>query len=143
MRLRDAGRLLHRVRHDDDGVAVLELVHQFLDARGGDRIERGTRLVHENDLRLDRNRTRDAEALLLAAGEPGSRIVEAVLHLVPQARLPKTVLDHLVEIGFGAGQTVNARSIGDIVVIDLGNGLGFWNTMPTRARSSTTSTSAE
>src|SRR5687768_9005069 len=63
----DAGRLLHVVGHDDDRVPVLDLLHQLLDARGRDRVERRARLVHEDHLGLDGERAGDAEALLLTA----------------------------------------------------------------------------
>ena len=65
----DADRLLHVVRHDHDRVVLLELVDQLLDLRGGDGVERRGRLVHQQHLGLDGERARDAQALLLAAGE--------------------------------------------------------------------------
>ncbi len=65
----DARRLLHVVGDDDDRVVLVELVDQLLDVRGGDRIERRGRLVHQQHLGLDGERARDAEALLLAARE--------------------------------------------------------------------------
>src|SRR5438034_1597001 len=37
--LRDAGGLVHVVGDEDDGVALAELHHEFLDAKGGDRVE--------------------------------------------------------------------------------------------------------
>src|SRR5215813_7312198 len=46
----DAGGLLHRVGHDDDRVLLLELVDQLLDLGGGDGIEGGRRLVHQEYL---------------------------------------------------------------------------------------------
>ena len=42
---------------------------QLLDLRGGDRVERRGRLVHQQHLGLDGERARDAQALLLAARE--------------------------------------------------------------------------
>src|SRR4051812_4686983 len=51
--LRNARRLLHRVRDDDDRVTLPQLLHEVLDARGGDRVERAARLVHEDDLGID------------------------------------------------------------------------------------------
>ena len=96
--VRDARGLLHVVRDDHDRVLALELVDQVLDARRRDRIERRGRLVHEDHVRLDRERARDAEALLLAAGEPEGVVREAVLHLVPERGLPERALDPLVEV---------------------------------------------
>src|ERR1041385_1006930 len=61
--------LLHVVGHDDDRIGVSKLVDELLDARRRDGIERGTRLVHEENLRFERNGTRNAQPLLLAAGE--------------------------------------------------------------------------
>src|SRR3954451_18247174 len=59
--------LLHVVGHDDDRVVLLEFADQVLDRERRDRVQRGGRLVHEQDLRLDRARAGDAQALLLAA----------------------------------------------------------------------------
>src|SRR3954470_23450659 len=84
--LRDARRLLHVVRDDDDRVALLELGDELLDAQRGDRVKRRARLVHKDHLGLDGDRARDAEALLLAAREPDARLVQAVLDLAPEAR---------------------------------------------------------
>src|SRR5215468_5216760 len=47
--LRHARGLLHRVRDDDDRIALAQLFHEILDARGRDGVERGARLVHEDD----------------------------------------------------------------------------------------------
>src|SRR6266516_1601383 len=82
----DARGLLHVVRDDHDRVVALQLVHQLLDLLRGDRVEGRGGLVEEQDLRLDRDRTRDAEALLLAARERERAPLEAVLHLVPERR---------------------------------------------------------
>src|SRR5262245_27502715 len=62
----DARGLLHVVRHDRDRVGLLEREQQLLDLGGRDRIERGAGLVEQQHLGLDRERARDAEALLLA-----------------------------------------------------------------------------
>jgi hypothetical protein len=50
-----------------------QFVHQLLDLRGGDRVERRARLVHQDHLGIDRDRARDAQALLLAAGQAETR----------------------------------------------------------------------
>ena len=68
-------------------IVLPQFVDQFFDARGGDRIERRARLVHEDDFGRDGDRAGDAEPLLLTAGETGARLVETILHLVPQAGL--------------------------------------------------------
>ena len=66
-------RLLHVVRHDDDRVLRLDLLHQILDASGGDRVERRARLVHQDHVGLDGDGPGDAEPLLLAAGQAERR----------------------------------------------------------------------
>src|SRR6185437_14292293 len=59
--------LLQIMRDDHDSIRLLELLDQFLDLECGDRVERGAWLIHQDNLWLDRQRARDAEALLLAA----------------------------------------------------------------------------
>src|SRR5215472_476021 len=52
----DPGGLLHVVRDDDDRVFRLDRVHQVLDGRRRDRVERRAGLVHEDHVRLDGER---------------------------------------------------------------------------------------
>ena len=73
----DPGGLLHVVGDDHDRVLGLELVDQVLDRRGRDRVEGRARLVHQQHLRLDRDRAGDAEPLLLAAGEAHAGLARA------------------------------------------------------------------
>src|SRR5713101_4289282 len=89
--------LLHVVGDDHDRVVLLELVDQFLDLGGRDRIERRARLIEQDDLRLDGDRTRDAEPLLLAAGEAQAVGGELVLHLVPERGTAQRGLDPSVQ----------------------------------------------
>ena len=113
--VRDARRLLHVVRHDDDRVVRLELVDQLLDALRGDRIERRRRLVHQQDLRLDGQRAGDAQPLLLAAGERQRRGVQPVLDLVPERRRLQARLDPAAQLGARARSAVDAQAVGDVV----------------------------
>src|SRR6266545_6119396 len=76
--VRYARRLLHVVGDDDDGVARLQLEHQLLDARGGDRVEGRAGLVHQQHVGLDGDRARDAEALLLPAGQAERALVQPI-----------------------------------------------------------------
>src|SRR3954454_19964319 len=71
--------LLHVVGHDHDRVVLLELGDEVLDGQRRDRVERRGGLVHEQDLGLDRRGAGDAQALLLAAGEAGAGLAQAVL----------------------------------------------------------------
>ena len=82
----DARGLLHVVGDDHERVVALQLVHQVLDRGGRDRVERGGRLVEQDHLGLDGERARDAEALLLAAGERERAALQPVLDLVPERR---------------------------------------------------------
>src|SRR5919201_781848 len=108
----DARRLLHVVRDDDDRVVALELVHQLLDPLCRDRVERGRRLVEEQHLGLDRDGTRDAEPLLLAARERQRAVLQPVLDLVPERGAMQRLLDPLVEILL---EPQYARRPGDVV----------------------------
>ena len=118
--LRYARRLLHRVRDDDDRVVLPQLVDQFLDLGGGDRVERRARLVHQDDFRRNGDRARDAQALLLAAGQAGAGLRQPVLDLVPQRRLLQAGLDDLIELRLARRQSVDARAVGDVLVDRLG-----------------------
>ena len=96
--IRDARRLLHVVRDDDDRIRALQLVDQLLDALRGDRVERRRRLVHQQDLRLDRQRAGDAQPLLLAARERQRRLVQPILDLVPDRGRLEALLDAAVQL---------------------------------------------
>jgi len=116
----DACCLLHVVRDDRDRVLALERVDEVLDPGRGDRVERGCGLVHQDHVRFDRQRTRDAEALLLAAGESERVVLEPILHLVPERRVLEHTLDALVEVLL---HPEHARPEGDVVVDRLGEGV--------------------
>ena len=81
--LRNTGRLLHRVGHDDDAVVLLQLVDKLLDPRGRDRIEGRGWLVHQDHFGADGNRPGDAEALLLAARQSRTGLTEPILDFFP------------------------------------------------------------
>src|SRR5690606_20347358 len=114
--LADARRLLHRMGDDDDGVVLAQFVDQLFDDRRRDGIERRAGLVHQDYFGTDGNGAGDAEALLLATGKAGARLVEPVLYLVPQTGATQRGLHDLVEIGAAAGDAVNAWSVGDVFV---------------------------
>src|SRR5512134_1108137 len=78
--VRHARRLLHVVRDDQDGNALLEVVHQLLDRGRGNRVERRSRLVEQQQLGIRRERPRDAQPLLLPAGEVVRGLLQAILH---------------------------------------------------------------
>ena len=66
-----AGGLLHVVRDDRHGAAILQLEHQLFDLRGGHRIERRARLIEQQHLR-DPPPER-ARCTAAAAGRPKER----------------------------------------------------------------------
>ena len=70
---------------------------QFLDFHRRDRIERGSRLVHEQHFRFHRHRARDAKALLLPAGKAHPGLVQVVLHFVPERGHAEGFLEAFVE----------------------------------------------
>src|ERR1043166_1308538 len=61
-RVRDAFGLLQVVGHDGDRVLFLEILHQLFDFGRGDRIERGTGLVHEKNFGFGGDGAGDAQA---------------------------------------------------------------------------------
>src|SRR5262245_1213024 len=76
--------LLHVVGDDEDGKIALQLLDQIFDFAGGDRIERGTRLIEQQHVGLPGDGTGDAQPLLLATGEAQGAFVQPRMHLVPQ-----------------------------------------------------------
>ena len=66
--VRNASGLFHVVGHDDDGEVVAELQNQLFNLGSSDGIKCAARLIHQNDLRANRDGASDAETLLLTAG---------------------------------------------------------------------------
>ena len=100
---------------DDDGVAVLEGGDEFLDLEGGEGVEGGAGLVHEQDFGAVGDGAGDAEALLLAAGKAEGAVVEAVFHLVPKRGVNEGALDGFIELTFAVAAR-NAEAEDDIFV---------------------------
>ena len=108
------------MRDDDERVFPLQLVHQVLDRLGRDRVECRRGLVEQHDVRLDRDRARDAEALLLPAREAERRTLQAVLDLVPDRRAAERLLDPVVEVVL---HPEDPQAVGDVVVDRLREGV--------------------
>ena len=100
---------------DDDREILLQLQGEVLDLRGGNRVQCGGRLIHEQDIRLDGQCTGDAETLLLSAGKTERGLSETILQLIPDGRLAKRGLDDLIELLLVA-DTVRTWTIGHIVI---------------------------
>jgi hypothetical protein len=82
-RVRDAFGLLQIVGDDCDGVLLFQLGHQLFDPARRYRIERRARLVHQQHRRLGGDGARDAQPLLLSAGERKRAGSKFVLDFVP------------------------------------------------------------
>src|SRR5690606_30934670 len=113
--------LLHVVRDDDNRVVLLQLGDQVLDRQRGDRVQRRTRLVHEQHAGLHGDGPGDAQALLLPTGQACPWPVKAVLDLLPQVRPAQGPLHDLV--GFGLAEPPVVELVpGDDVVVDRHGG---------------------
>ena len=76
---------------------------------------RAERLVHQQHLWLDRDRARDAKALLLAARQAQAALVQLVLDLVPQGGTTQRLLDAGVHLALGTA-FVQADAESDVVI---------------------------
>jgi hypothetical protein len=100
-------------------------VDQLLDLGGGDRIERGAGLVHQDDLGIDGDRPGDAQPLLLPARQGGAAFGEPVLDLLPKPRPLQRLLDDRVELLPPRRQPVDPGAVGDVLVDRLGERVGL------------------
>ena len=116
--------LLHAVGDDHDREVFFQLEDEVFDSRGRDRIQRRARLIHQEDFRFIDDGPRDAQPLLLAAGQTKRGIVQPVLHLVPQGRSAKTELDGLIQLEAVSDPT-DAQRINDILVDGFGERIRF------------------
>ena len=99
--------------NDDDAELALEFVDAFLDALRGDGVEGAGGFVHEQDFRFHGKGAGDAQALLLAAGEPERRRVQAVLHLFEDGGAAEAFL-HLVGDERFVALAVDAQAVGHV-----------------------------
>jgi len=128
------------VRYDDDRKSLLERINELLDFCCGDRVERGTRFIHQDDVGLRCDCAGDTQTLLLPAGKTKRALVQAIFDFVPESRACQAILNGLI---YDAPVTNprNPKSVSYILVDRLRKGLDFWKTIPTRFRSVITSTS--
>src|SRR5579862_2714857 len=119
----DARRLLHIVRHDNDGATVLKLEDEILDLCRGDGVERGARFVEQQNFRIYRQGAGDAQTLLLAAGESIGRLMQLVLDLFPQRGAAQALFHRFPQRGAAAG-TVDPQAIRDVLENRLGERIG-------------------
>ena len=121
----DAGRLLHVVGDDDNGVLFLEPGDEILHRGRGNGIQGRTGFVHQDHLGLEGDGPGDAEPLLLAAGEPGAGLIQPVADLLPETGLFQRILDNPVQFAPAPGQAMDPGAIGNIVIDGLGKRVGF------------------
>ena len=95
--------------------SLFQLTDQFFHFCRRDWIERGTRLVHQDDLRFDGKRARDAKPLLLAAGKSVAADVEPIFHFIPKRGGAQTFLDRFIDPR-ALCDAGDAQTVGDVVV---------------------------
>jgi hypothetical protein len=136
--MRQAVRLSQVVGHDDDGVARGQEPEEALDCLGGDGIERGRRLIEQEHLRPDRERPRQHNNCCWppekANGESPRRSFTASQRPTWPSRssaITSSCLRLASRWAFTPATTLSR--------IDIGNGLGRWNIIPTSRRSTSRS----
>ena len=85
------------MRQDQRGAARHQPVERLLDHRLVLGIDRGQRLVEDQDRRVAQQRAGDRQALALAAGQPGAALADHGLVAVRQR------LDEVVRVGGARG----------------------------------------
>src|SRR6267142_1657541 len=121
----DARGLLHVVRDDDDSVVLLQFDHQLFDLGRRNGVQRGSRLIHEQDLGLDGQGARDAETLLFPAGEHHGTFLKAILDDIPKRGVPQGLFHALDKDGVVLHEAVDAHAEGDVVKDGLGKRIGL------------------
>ena len=120
-----AGRLLHGMRDDDDGIQRPQLIDQLLDLGGGDGVQRRAGFIHEDDFRIHGDGAGDAQPLLLTAGQAGARLGQPILDLFPEPGATQGFLHDLFQISLGVRQSMNAGAIGDVLEDAFREGVGL------------------
>src|SRR5262249_31027062 len=77
-----------------------------------DGVERGARLIEQENFGFDGEAASDAETLLLATGEFIGGLVKMVFHFVPECGVTKALFDHF---GDGPLGSVDAGAVSDVV----------------------------
>jgi len=111
------------VGDDDDRVAVFQDVDQLFDLPGGDGVEGGARLVHEEHS----GSTASARAMHNRCCWPPERprplSWRAILHLVPERGTLEALLDNVVQPR--VPDAIDPRTVCHVVVDGLGEGVGL------------------
>src|SRR5262249_26807461 len=88
--------------------------------RSGYGIERRGRLVHQQDFRTNRERPRDAEALLLSTRKTQCRSLQTIFHFGPQRCVLQGLFDTSLQLRTAARHTIDPQAINDVVEDRLG-----------------------
>lgn len=120
----NAGRLLHVVSDDKDGVVSLEFLNEVFDLTRRDWIESAAGFVEQKHLGLGCDRTCDAKPLLLSSGESESTLLEAVFDFIPKSGSLETSLADFVEYR-SVAFAVDAKRVNNVIVDAHGEGIRF------------------
>ena len=99
----------------DNGIIFFQLRCQFLNLGSGDWVQRAGRLIHQQNLRLYSQRTRDAKSLLLTTGKAQSALVQAILDLVPDSGAFQRIFYNLIQLYLGA-DALQLGAVSNVVV---------------------------
>ena len=111
------------MRHDDDRERLLEFKDAFLKALRCNRIQSTAGLIHQKHFGFNRQRTCNAEALLLAAGKPQGTVVKTVFDFFKKRGALQTFLHLVADEGF-VGDAGNSQTISDVFKNGFGKGRG-------------------
>ena len=112
--IRQAPGLVNVVRHHHHGITFFETAQQFFDAARRDRIKRCRRFITKQNLRFNRQGTRETETLLLSHRKAGCRRFQAIRHFIPQPNFLQPCAHQCRQLPFV--QAMNAWTIGNVVV---------------------------
>ena len=103
------------MRNNNNGVILFQLQCQILNLHRRNRVQRTGRLVHQDNLRLHSQSTRNAQALLLSAAQPQRTLIQSVFKLVPNGSLTQTALYNLVQLALFR-HAMDTRTVSNIVI---------------------------
>lgn len=91
--IREPSRLPQVVGDDHPGHLPSEAPQRLFHPHRRRRVQRCAGLVEQQDLRLQRECSRQAQTLHLPSGERRCRAVQPIGHFLPEGRLPQRALD--------------------------------------------------
>ena len=99
----------------DNGVIFLQLQCQVFYFGCGDRVQCGSRLIHQKHIRLHCQCSRNAETLLLSTGHSQCALFQTILYFIPDGCSAQRLLNDIIKLGF-IMNAVGSRPIGNIVI---------------------------